>query len=141
MTDSLALPIPTSNQPDSPRFNVTDSVADWSSDDDKPIGDFVCFSDDDEPLFFADIPLQAVTVEPAPVEPPPAAWLPTCKKCGPKLKDKILLVGYVHGIKFVQDVARFPTVDGCLDRGTVTLRTNKWCKCPKASKDFDFSKC
>jgi len=107
----------------------SDSSYDISDDDGTPSEDF--FSDDESTV---------ATVEPTPVEPPPAAWLPTCKECGPKLKDKILLVGYVHGIKFVQDVAIFPTVDGCRDRGTVTLRTNKWCKCPKA-KDFDFSNC
>jgi len=125
----------------SPRSDRTDDFSDDDgSSDDEPMGDFVFFSDDEQPLFFPETPLQAVTVAPPPVEAPPAAWLPTCKKCGPKLKDKILLVGYVHGIKFVQDVATFPTVDGCRDRGTVTLRTNKWCKCPKA-KDFDFSNC
>jgi len=31
-----------------------------------------------------------------------------------------------------QGVAAIPTLSGCRDRGTVTIKTNSWCKCPKA---------
>jgi len=35
-------------------------------------------------------------------------------------------------------VASMPKLANCNDRGTVTIKTATWCKCPKRS-DFSFS--